>query len=544
MKQNKTTNKWIYKHTKPFIPQIIYISLLNFIASVAYIILAKLSQQIIDSASKSVTHTFIIGSVSLFGLILLHIIIEAVVSIILTSVATKMNISLKNYMFTCLMKKKYVNIAEYHSGDLLNRFSTDVDIIVNGSINLIPSLVSMLTKIVAGFAALCIQNYYFAFAVLFIGFIFPLCGRLLSRKYKDLHKQVQQTEGATRSFMQESFANIVVVKTFGGEKPFLMKLKDFLNTNRNLRIKKSVFSVLISALLYLFFSLGYYGILVWGAAQIASGVMTIGTLVYFLQLISVLRAPLQNISGIIPKYYSTVASAERLIELEQIEDESQNNNKIIDFNNISAQNLTFAYTNEIVLRHNNFLIERGTITAITGRSGSGKSTLFKLLLGLFPATEGALSFDGKTPIDETTRQMFSYVPQGNMIISGTIRDNITLCDTTANEEDIINAAKVATIYDFIETLPDGLDSVISERGQGLSEGQIQRIAIARALLFDAPIILLDEATSALDEQTETQLLNNLKTLTNKTILFITHRNTSLSVCDKILHLSNGVFSEE
>ena len=544
MRQNKTTNKWIYKHTKPFIPQIIYISLLNFIASVAYIILAKLSQQIIDSASKSVTHTFIIGSVSLFGLILLHIIIEAVVSIILTSVATKMNISLKNYMFTCLMKKKYVNIAEYHSGDLLNRFSTDVDIIVNGSINLIPSLVSMLTKIVAGFAALCIQNYYFAFAVLFIGFIFPLCGRLLSRKYKDLHKQVQQTEGATRSFMQESFANIVVVKTFGGEKPFLMKLKDFLNTNRNLRIKKSVFSVLISALLYLFFSLGYYGILVWGAAQIASGVMTIGTLVYFLQLISVLRAPLQNISGIIPKYYSTVASAERLIELEQIEDESQNNNKIIDFNNISAQNLTFAYTNEIVLRHNNFLIERGTITAITGRSGSGKSTLFKLLLGLFPATAGALSFDGKTPIDETTRQMFSYVPQGNMIISGTIRDNITLCDTTANEEDIINAAKVATIYDFIETLPDGLDSVISERGQGLSEGQIQRIAIARALLFDAPIILLDEATSALDEQTETQLLNNLKTLTNKTILFITHRNTSLSVCDKILHLSNGVFSEE
>ena len=544
MKQNKTTNKWIYKHTKPFIPQIIYISLLNFIASVAYIILAKLSQQIIDSASKSVTHTFIIGSVSLFGLILLHIIIEAVVSIILTSVATKMNISLKNYMFTCLMKKKYVNIAEYHSGDLLNRFSTDVDIIVNGSINLIPSLVSMLTKIVAGFAALCIQNYYFAFAVLFIGFIFPLCGRLLSRKYKDLHKQVQQTEGATRSFMQESFANIVVVKTFGGEKPFLMKLKDFLNTNRNLRIKKSVFSVLISALLYLFFSLGYYGILVWGAAQIASGVMTIGTLVYFLQLISVLRAPLQNISGIIPKYYSTVASAERLIELEQIEDESQNNNKIIDFNNISAQNLTFAYTNEIVLRHNNFLIERGTITAITGRSGSGKSTLFKLLLGLFPATAGALSFDGKTPIDETTRQMFSYVPQGNMIISGTIRDNITLCDTTANEEDIINAAKVATIYDFIETLPDGLDSVISERGQGLSEGQIQRIAIARALLFDAPIILLDEATSALDEQTETQLLNNLKTLTNKTILFITHRKTSLSVCDKILHLSNGVFSEE
>lgn len=543
MKQNKSTNKWIYIHVKPFIPQIIFISLLNIVASLAYIFLAKISQNIIDTAGENYTHTFMIGSILLFGLIILHTVIEAAVSVITTHVATKMDISLKNYMFTRIMKKKYVRIAEYHSGDLLNRFSSDIDVVVNGSVCLIPSVVSMLTKIIAGFAALCIQNYYFAFAVLAIGFLFPLCGRMLSKKYKDLHKQVQQTEGATRSFMQESFANIVVVKTFGGEKPFLLKLKDFLNTNRELRIKKSIFSVIISASLYLFFSFGYYGILVWGAAQIAIGTMTIGTLVYFLQLISVLRAPLQNISGVIPKYYSTVASAERLIELEQLEDEPQNNEQaIFDFNTITANNLTFAYTNEIVLRDNNFSIKRGTITAITGRSGSGKSTLFKLLLGLFPTTAGGLSFDGIKPINETTRYMFSYVPQGNMLISGTIRDNITLCDGTVNEDDIIKAAKVASIYDFIKTLPDGFDTVISEHGQGLSEGQIQRIAIARALLFDAPIILLDEATSALDEQTETQLLSNLKTLTDKTILFITHRNTSLGVCDKVLHLSGGIFA--
>ena len=138
--------------------------------------------------------------------------------------------------------------------------------------------------------------------------------------------------------------------------------------------------------------------------------------------------------------------------------------------------------------------------------------------------------------------MFSYVPQGNMIISGTIRDNISLCDKSVNDDDIISAAKTAAIYDFISSLPDGLDTVVSERGQGLSEGQVQRIAIARALLFDAPIILLDEATSALDEATETQLLNNIKTLTDKTIIFITHRNTSLDVCDKILYLSNGTFT--
>jgi len=229
MKQKTSTIKWLYKHTKPFIPQVIIISLLNIIAAVCYIFLARLSQQIIDTASSKSNHDFLIGSTLLFGLIIFHIIIEAIVSVILTAMSTKMNSQLKNHMFTRLMKKKYTNVSQYHSGDLLNRFSSDVDVVVNGSITLIPSIISMLTKIIAGIAALCIQNYYFAFAVVIIGFIFPLFGRLLSRKYKHLHGQVQTTEGETRSFLQESFENIVVVKTFGGEKPFLLKLNEFLN---------------------------------------------------------------------------------------------------------------------------------------------------------------------------------------------------------------------------------------------------------------------------------------------------------------------------
>lgn len=545
MKQKNTTLKWIYKQAKPFIPNIIFISVLNVIASLTYIFLAKISQQIIDNSGQNVAQSFILGSALLFGLILLHIIIEFAISIITTKTVTKMNIGLKNYMFTCLMKKKYVNISEYHSGDLLNRFSSDVEIVVNGSIQLIPSIISMLTKIIAGIVAICIQNYYFAFAVLIIGFVFPLVGRILSPHYKKLHKQVQQTEGNTRSFLQECFANIAVVKTFGGEKSFLLRLNELLNNNRKLRIKKIVFAAIISSMLYLLFSFGYFGVLVWGASQIALGIMSIGTLVYFLQLISILRAPLQNISGVIPKYYSTLASAERLIELENLENEQQSTqNKNITFNKIVFEKLTFAYTNEIVLKDNNFEIIKGNVTAVTGRSGSGKSTLFKLLLGLFPATAGKVTFDNNVVINETTRNMFSYVPQGNLLISGTIRDNITLCDDSISDEEVINASKTAVIYEFINSLPQGFDTVISERGQGLSEGQIQRIAIARALLFDAPIILLDEATSALDEETETQLLKNIKSLTDKTILFITHRNTSLNVCDKVLHLSNGTFCEK
>lgn len=546
MKSQHTTNRWIYNRIKPLLPWVFFISLLNIIASIAYICLAKLSQQIIDTADSNINHKFFTASLLLFGLIIVHAIIESAVSIISTKVSTKMNIKLRKYMFSCLLKKKYNSISNYHSGDLLNRFSSDIDIVVNGGIMLVPSVISMLTRIIVGIAAICIQNYYFAFAVLGIGLFFPIVGRLLSKKYKHLHKDVQQTEGLTRSFLQETFANIVVVKTLGGEKPFLLKLNELLNSNRELRIKKSYFSVFISSMLYLFFTFGYYGILVWGATQIALDLMSLGTLVYFLQIISILRAPLQNISGVIPKYYSMIASAERLIEIENLENEIEpaHNKDNIDFNYIIAKNLSFAYDNESILRDNNFKIQHGSITAITGRSGSGKSTLFKLLLGLFPPTSGAISFDDDTLIGETTRHMFSYVPQGNMLISGSIRDNISLCNPSVTDDDIIFAAKTAAIYDFITTLPNGFDTEISERGQGLSEGQIQRIAIARALLFDAPIILLDEATSALDEATEINLLNNLKSLSNKTILFITHRNTSLGICDNVLHLSDGVLIEK
>ena len=182
MKNKSTTNKWIYNHSKPFIPWVILISVLNIISSIAYIIMAKLSQQIIDTANNNNGNAFLVGSIMLFGFIALHILNESAVSLITAQITAKMNIHLRNYMFTVLMKKKYSNIADYHSGDLLNRFSSDVDVVVNGTIGLVPSVVSMLTKIIAGVAAICIQNYMFAFAVIIVGFVLPLLGRIISRR--------------------------------------------------------------------------------------------------------------------------------------------------------------------------------------------------------------------------------------------------------------------------------------------------------------------------------------------------------------------------
>lgn len=545
--ENLQTLKWVYQRSKKTLPLVFLIAFLNSLVSVSLIVLASLSKNVINAGVEGDKNKILLCAVFLFGTALLEIIINAFISMIGVRASGNLVISIRNYMFSSVLHKKYPKVFDHHSGDLLNRFTSDIDQVVSGAVSLIPSICSMLTRIVVGIGALLLQNYIFAIIVLFFGILFPLIGRQISKKYKHLHKEVHRTEGKSRSFLQESFANIVVIKTFVSEAPILKKLNEYMKDNLKIKLKRNLYSVIISFCLSSFFTLGYYLVLIWGATQIALGAITYGVLYYYLQLVSILRAPLQNISGILPHYYAMLASAERLMDIENIEKE---NDPLLEdklaslkasFERIEVKDLTFTYGGENILKNSTLNIERNKITAITGESGSGKSTLFKLLLGLYEATEGSVTFNGTTPIDASTRAMFSYVPQGNMILSFSIRDNITLCDNTITDEQIKAATIAADIYDFIMTLPDGFDTVLSERGAGLSEGQIQRISIARALLFDAPVLLLDESTSALDEQTETTVLTNIKNMTDKTVIFITHRGTSVKVCDTIVHVEDKKF---
>ena len=441
-----------------------------------------------------------------------------------------------------LCRKKYADISAYHSGDILNRFTSDIDTVVTSSVNIIPNVVSIATKIVAGIGTMLFMNPYIAAAVLLCGVTFPAIGRAINKRYKYMHKECQRTEGRTRAFLQECFENIVVIKTFISEAPFIKKLDSYMDDNFRLKIKRTSISVMANISLYALFTAGYYAVLLWGAGGLSGGTLTYGTLMAFLQLISQLRAPLQNVSGILPQYYSALASAERLMELEGAADEpfpaaAERLEKIKeDFRTLEIKNLFFGYAGESVLRDFSLCAKRGNITAITGESGSGKSTLFKLILGLYEPQSGSIAINGEIPLDASLRGLFAYVPQGNMVLSGTVRENITMNNRTVTDEQIERAARAAEIYDYIISLPDGFETHLAERGAGLSEGQIQRISIARALLTNAPILLLDEATSALDEETETRVLANIKSMTDKTVLFITHRNTSLKVCDRIVHV--------
>jgi len=545
---NRETLKWIFARTKRFLPVVALISLFTAIVALSGVALALLSKNVLEVATGDAKGNFWVYGIAIIGLVILQVVLAGTDVFLKAYANGKLTISLRNYLFGVLNRKKYAKIVNYHSGDILNRFTSDTDVIISAIVNVIPHVASMITRIVGGFIALVMLDTRIALIIIVAGILVPSLGRLISRKYKAMHKECQQTEGVTRSFMQECFENIVVLKSFQSIKPFSNRLDKFMHKNFRIKLKRSLLTSAMNLSLYTFFTAGYYAIFIWGASGIAGNALTYGTLMAFLQLFQQLRSPLQDISGIVPQYYSALASAERLMEIETGDEDKpsleEDNLAALkkQFKEFSFNNVDFAYDEEGTIQNCSFSVPAGKITALTGESGSGKSTVFKLILGLYEPQAGSITVNGDIPLDTSLRGLFAYVPQGNLVLSGSIRENITLCDDTVKEEDIIKAAKAAEIYDLIMSLPQGFDTVLSERGAGISEGQIQRISIARALLTDAPILLLDEATSALDEETETRVLDNIKAMNDKTVLFVTHRNTSLKVCDRIVNVQNKKFS--
>ena len=546
---NKNSNKavlgWIYNRSKRYIPSILVISLLAAFISVLFVGLALVSKTVLEIATGDQSGNLLNYGVLLSIFVILQVVCSGVESYLKVRASGKFIIGLRKYLFEQIGVKKYSEISKHHSGDLLNRITGDVEVIQSFVVGTIPSAVSMVTKIIGCVAALIWLEPKVAILVLLVGILVPAFGRLLSKRFRLLHKEVQRSEGLSRSFMQECFMNLSVMKTFKSTKAITDRLDDYMAQNYRFKIKRSVVSIGIHLGLYSLFTIGYYAVLVWGAMQIANPevAFTFGTLTAFMQLISQLRMPLQNVSGLIPQYYSCIASAERLMEIEVIDNEkaalSYEQLKKCDneFKYILGDKVCFSYGDDNVLNNCSFKIERGSMTAIMGESGTGKSTLFKLLLSLYQADSGSITFNGDTAVDAAVRGMFAYVPQGNMIISGSIRENIAMCNPDISEEEIIKACKIAEIYDYIEALSNGIDTILSEKGSGLSEGQLQRIAIARAIVAQSPILLLDEATSALDKPTEAKVLKNIKDMAGKTVILVTHRTSNLNLCDNIINLS-------
>lgn len=542
--------KWVFGHSKKYILLIVLISAISGLIALSFILLVVLSKQVIDMVSGKHEGNILTYSIFFIGIVAFQAILNIINSNIRVRACSKIGMNIKRGVFSSLLKSQVMEINRFHSGEYINRLTSDIEIVSDGVVSIIPQAVSMSVKIFAGLGVLMSIDPLYTLVLITCSICIFLISWLYRKRFKDLHKSVQQTEGRTRSFMQECIENIVVIKSFISEIPVINRLGQLQEDNYKARLSRNTVSNLANTGVYMLFSSGYYFTLVWGAFGILHGKMSYGSLVALLQVFDQVKAPFKNISGIIPRYFSMAASSERLQEIENLKhEESLNDGVDIDdiykkMTAIKFSNISFKYNEDKIFEAASTSIKKDELTVIVGTSGAGKSTFIRLLLGLIKVDEGQIYIntgDKDYEIDTGIRKLFSYVPQGNMILSGTIKENIAFFNDMVDEEEIINVSRIACVMDFASQFPRGLDTLIGEHGTGLSEGQVQRIAIARALISKAPILLLDEATSALDSVTEKRLLNNLKSLNSKTCIFVSHREATVNGCSRVIKIDNYKF---
>lgn len=545
-KIKKSALKWIAEISRPVYFNLVIEILVSVMISVLGVRLALSSRDVIDVATGVKNGSFSSESIKLFTIVVCQLVLMALSSNVKARLSGRLTLNLKQRIFSKLLKKDWQSLSAHHSGELLNRINSDVSVVVNGVSGILPTVFSLVTRLVSAFFAMFMLDRTFALIAIAIGPPVIAAATLYSKKMKSLHKKTQEAEGKTSAFMQESLQNMLMIKSFSSEDFISGKSGALQKIAYRLRIRRNTISIFASSALFLVFSAVYYATLAWGAYRLSVGVITVGTMTAFLQLINQIQSPFMGLSSVMPQYYSMIASAERILEMENLPDEQDENGAVpTEFDGICADGVSFAYNGcEAVLEDVSFEINKNEFVAVTGESGAGKSTLIKLILGMITPTEGKLSITagGKEYVaDKNTRALFAYVPQGNMILSGTIRDNIRFSKTEATDEEIEKCARLADIWGFISGTEKGLDTVLGERGMGLSEGQVQRLAIARALIYDTPVLLLDEATSALDAGAEQTILQNIKNMTDKTCIIISHKKAALDFCDKNLHIAKGRF---
>lgn len=546
---NNRALKWIYHHGKGNFSIILIMTLMSCMLSLISLKFVSVSKDLVNIATGQKAGSWDSVIAILILLIVFRLVLQIAINFLNVHASSRMEIALKRHIFSILLNKDYLSISKYHSGELLNRLNSDVSVIVSGVMTIVPSAALFLTTVIGAFIYLFRIDKTLALIILAIGPFVAVGARLYSRRYKVLHKKCQEADGKTKSFMLEILQNLLVVKSFSNEERVIGKSEEFQNKSYRLRVIRTKISTIAHVGMFLIFNAGYYFAVAYGAWRISAGVINFGDFTAILQLVNQIQSPFKDISSLVPQVFAVIASAERIIELEDAADEP-NVEKPIDTEDVYSKmeeivfdNVEFSYSRDSVVSGINMHIKKGECVVIGGESGAGKSTAVKLLLGIFEPDKGKVyikTTDGEIPVEKSTRPLFSYVPQGNLILSGTIRENITFASKDATEEDIIRSAKIAQIWDFICTLDKGLDTEIGEKGLGLSEGQAQRISIARAILYGAPVLLLDECTSALDSATESALLKAIREMTDKTCIIISHKKAAFEMCDHVEYVKKSL----
>ena len=534
MKFNKTKYStkeivgWLWRHHKRCRLQ----ALLNVLIGLSMVGLGLLSVDTIRTLTDIATHAKE-GSILWTAMVLAVVFLfEMVMHIASTWVSAVLGVKTQNLMqqffFRQLIRGKWQGIERYHSGDVINRLFGDVNDIVNLMTDVLPTTVIVITQFFASFIYLYVMDRMLALIVIITSPIFVLLSRVYFKRMRRIVRTIKDSNSAIQAIIQESIQHKMVIKVLGRETSMVDRLEQRQSLLRKQIKARARFSILSKTLVNIGFAGAFLIALVWGLFQLQAGLITVGVLMAFTQLINRIQRPMLDAARLLPIFVNSMTSCERLMELEELPLEPEeepillNGNVGIRFNDVSYQYTTKGRT---VIKHFSHDFRPGSFTAILGETGAGKTTLIRMMLALINPTEGSVEAyqEESLPLAPHLRSNFSYIPQGNTLFSGTIRENLLMGNPDATSEDMRQALHLS-MADFVFNLPDGLDTKCAENGGGLSEGQAQRIAIARAILHPCKILLLDEATSALDVETEKMLLENLKQhFVNCTIIFVTHR---------------------
>ncbi len=445
-------------------------------------------------------------------------------------------------MLDRILRSEWHGKESRHSGDVLNRLEFDVTNVVTFLTETLPGTLSVLALFVGAFVYLFLMDPALALITVAIIPLFVALSRFYVGKMRSLTRQVRDSDSKVQSVLQETVQNRMLIKTMEGDDTMVDRLENTQSELRHRVVRRTAFSVLSHLLLNFGFAVGYLTAFLWSAVRMSAGTLTFGGMTAFLQLVNKIQSPARSLTKLVPAFVSVFTAAERLMELEENPLEEQGTPIELDAPcGIRFSDVSFAYPDaatQPVISRLTFDFRPGSCTAILGETGAGKTTLVRLLLALLRPQDGRVEIYDRREVREMGPRMrcnLVYVPQGNTLLSGTIRDNLRLGKLDATDEEMLEALRLSCA-DFVADLPDGLDSLCAEDGGGLSEGQAQRISIARALLRNRSIMLFDEATSALDPDTERQLLDNLLHHSQKTIIFVTHRLAVVDYCDQVLKL--------
>lgn len=546
---DRKTLLWIYGKTKKRMWYIAVLAVANIVIAALATVFALQCRSVIDSAVAGNFQGLVYSGIILGVISLVQYSLKILIDSVYEVVSARVSMDLRQDIIGNLMKKDFSQTSKYHSGEKLNRIFSDVTVVTDGVVGILPSLLNMVTRLVCAAAVLIILDVTFALVFLVSGILLFIVTRMFRGKLKSLHKEVQQKEGKMRSYMQETVENILLIKLFGVRKKSEKKTAELQQEHFKAGMKRRSFTIGANAGIGLVFRIGYLYALIRGAFAIMDRTMSYGTLSAILQLVGQLQAPFANLSGFLPRMYSAIASAERIIEIENLPEEKEPEKKLSykNFDRLEIKNLSFSYGENHVLNNVSFTLNKKDFLSLTGISGGGKTTLFNLIMGAYKTHKDEIIFydtKGNSYTPTEARGIIGYVPQGNSLFSGTVFENIGFMKENPTMEEIENAAKIACAHEFIKDFPMGYDTMLGENGFGISQGQAQRIAVARAVLSGTGVLLFDEATSALDEMTQVRMLENLSKLRDKTVIIVTHRKAALAICNRHLNMENGEIYEK